>query len=312
VTTLATLPRPVAFVFSGGASLGSLQVGMLQALATTGLRPDLVVGTSVGALNGAVLAEQGDVAAAADLLETTWRNLQTTDVMPGRRAGQALRLLRSGSLVSDDGLRALIETVLVARRLEDLRLPFAAVAVAVRTGHATLIREGDLVSALLSSGALPGAWPPVTHEGEVLVDGGLVANVPMVQAVSLGAGSLVVLDAGDICHLDVAPRPFPEGLFLAMNIATRQRALLEAPLIARTLPVVYLPRPCVRNRSPFDLSTSGELIDPARILASRFLDSVAPPDGPGMVGGPHQHDGEPWQPPAVDLLIDDKPPAAPA
>ncbi len=121
------LPRPVAFVFSGGAGLGAVQVGMLQALALHGLRPDLVVGSSVGPLNGAVLAEHADAGVAAAVLDEAWRSLRTAPLLPGSRAGQALRLLRTGSLVSNSGLRRLIEDTLKTRRIEDL--PFAAVAV---------------------------------------------------------------------------------------------------------------------------------------------------------------------------------------
>ena len=172
----------------------------------------------------------------------------------------------------------------------------------MRTGHAVILEQGDLVSALLSSGALPGAWPPVSHNDDTLVEGGLVANVPLVQAVALGAASLVVLDAGDVCHLDVAPRPFPEGLVVALSVATRQRVLLEAPLIAQNLPVVYLPRPCSRNRSPLDLDSSHELIDPSRRMSETFLSATPPPAATGMVGAPHHHDGEPWTPPAIDVL----------
>jgi len=108
----------------------------------------------------------------------------------------------------------------------------------------------------------------------------------LVQAVALGAASLVVLDAGDVCHLDVAPRPFPEGLVVALSVATRQRVLLEAPLIAQHLPVVYLPRPCSRNRSPLDLDSSHELIDPSRRMSETFLSATPPPAATGMVGAP--------------------------
>jgi hypothetical protein len=88
-----------------------------------------------------------------------------------------------------------------------------------------------------------------------------------------------------------------------MAIATRQRVLLEAPLVARHVPVVYLPRPCARNRSPLDLDSSGELIEPARSMTERFLAALEPPAGPGLVGAPHHHDGQAWQPPALDVLI---------
>lgn len=83
------LPRPVALVLSGGASLGAIQVGMVKALAEVGLDPDLVVGTSVGSLNGAVVAEHEDLAVAGAALEQLWRSLRRRDVFTGSPLTQA-------------------------------------------------------------------------------------------------------------------------------------------------------------------------------------------------------------------------------
>lgn len=290
------LPRPVAFVLSGGASLGAVQVGMLAALAEAGVAPDLVVGTSVGALNGAVLAETGDVAATVERLTTSWQRLAREDVFPGGLPNQALRLARHGSLYPPDGLATLIRSSLRVRRFEQLALPFGLVATDVLTGHARYIDSGPLGPALLATSAIPGLFPPVEVDGALLEDGGMVANVPLVQAVERGAASLVVLDAGDVCHLDVPPRPVPDGVVHALATAVRQRVLLEAPLVARSRPTLYLPRPCIRNRSPLDLTTSAELIEPARACAARFLATATPRGGPELVGAPHHHEDGPFRP----------------
>lgn len=312
VDWLGELPRPVAFVLSGGASLGGIQVGMLRALAEHGIEPDLVVGTSVGSLNGAVLAETGDVARAADQLQQVWSDLRRADVFPGGLVAQSLRLLRSGQLFPNTGLRRLIDRTLTARRFDDLRLPLHVVATAWLTGHLRVLVEGDLGQALLASTAIPGLFPPVEIAGIAYHDGGVVADVPLGPALVAGAGSLVVLDAGDVCHLDTVPRPIPDGMLLATHTALRQRVLIEAPLLATRVPILYLPRPCARNRSPLDMDTSQALIDPAYTRASSFLSDTAPPQIGRMAGAPHRHEDDAYRPPVLDIVLDDLPRSAPS
>lgn len=300
------LPRPVAFVLSGGASLGGVQVGMLRALAEQGISPDLVVGTSVGALNGAVLAETGDVGRGADRLADVWGGLEREDVFPGGLALQSLRLLRHGPLFPNTGLRRLIDGTLTARRFEDLRLPLHVVATELLTGHLRVLDHGDLRLALLASTAIPGLFPAVEIDGVAYHDGGVVADVPLGPALVLGAACLVVLDAGDGCHLDTAPRPVPDGMLLATYTALRQRVLLEAPLLATRVPILYLPRPCARNRSPLDLDSSDALIGPAHTCAAAFLSDAPPPVAGRMVGAPHHHEDAAYQPPVLDIVLTDR------
>lgn len=101
---------------------------------------------------------------------------------------------------------------------------------------------------------------------------------------------MVVLDAGDVCHLDELPRGFPDGMILAVTTAMRQRVMVEAPLVAEAVPLAYLPRPCTRNRSLLDLDHSAELIAPAYALAAAFLAEGAAPSRGRMAGGPHHHE----------------------
>ncbi len=301
----SALPRPLAFVLSGGASLGGIQVGMLQALDAAGVEPDLLVGTSVGALHAAVITESGSVAVAADRLGTIWRGLRREHLFAGRLATQSLRLLRVGHLFDNRGLRALLQRSLRSRTFEALALPLTVVATDALDGHLHLLDRGALIPALLASAAIPGVLPPVRHDGMLLQDGGTVTNVPLEPAITRGAASLVVLDAGDVCHLDSAPRTVPDGLVQAFLTALQQRVLMEAPLVARLVPVVYLPRPCARNRSPLDLHRGHELVEPARLCAERFLTTVEPPVAGRMAGSPHAHAGVPYLPPVAELLLGD-------
>jgi NTE family protein len=283
------LPRPRAFVLSGGASLGGVQVGMLQALGAHGLDPDVVVGTSVGAMHAAVLAETASSAAAAERLGPIWHTLRRRDVFTGSLLTQARRVVREGVLHDPAGLRRLIRRTLRADRFDELRLPLTVVATEVLTGHVRRLIDGPLVPALLASSALPGVFPTVSIDGCPLWDGGSVANVPLRSALAAGAASVVVLDAGDICHLDAPPRGIPEGIVMSITTAMRQRVHLEAPLIANKVPVAYLPRPCAQNWSLLDLDRGHELIAPAREQAGRFLFEEDPPTLGRMAGAPHHH-----------------------
>lgn len=172
VSWVGALPRPVGFVLSGGASLGAIQVGMLQALAEVGVEPDLVVGTSVGSLNGAVVAEHATVGSAADRLERVWRGLRRRDVFPGGPVAQALSTLRTGHLHPRDGIARLVRGALGARSFDQLARPLTVVAADVLTGHVRWFQSGELVPPLLAATAIPGVFPPVVVDGRHHWDAG--------------------------------------------------------------------------------------------------------------------------------------------
>lgn len=265
---------------------------MLEALADAGIRPDLVAGTSVGSLNGAVLAQHGDPGSAAAALGPVWRGLRRRQVFPGGPLAQAVSVLRTGHLHPRDGLVRLIRDTLDARDFSELALPLTVVAADVLTGHVRWSRSGDLVDALLAATAIPGVFPPFEIDGRVYWDAGSIANVPLQAALDAGAASLVVLDAGDVCHLDAPPRGIPDALLGSVITAMRQRVLIEAPAVAERLPVLYLPRPCARNRSLLDLDTSAELIAPTRRIVAAFLRDAEVPRPGHLVGAPHHHPGD--------------------
>lgn len=189
------LPRPIGFVLSGGSSLGALQVGMLQALQEAGLAPDLLVGTSVGALNAAFVAG-GFTAERLAALAEIWRAVRTDQVFAGVGVRTLWRALTgSGSLASPAGLARLVERHLPPDHA-DLVIPCAAVATDLASGQPVVLRQGDLRRAVMASAAIPGVFPPVRIGARTLVDGGVVAQVPLLAARDLGARTLVVLDAG--------------------------------------------------------------------------------------------------------------------
>ncbi|KAA2254471.1 patatin-like phospholipase family protein [Solihabitans fulvus] len=280
-----SLPAPVGFVLGGGGSLGAIQVGMLRALAERDVVPDLVVGTSVGSVNGALLAL--DPAAAPARLAAIWARMTRSRVFPGGPVSQ-LRTLRRGRthLFRNTGLaEVLAEGLSGARDFAELRLPFGAVAVDAHTGLPALLRSGPLVPAILASSAIPGIYPPVHLAGRVLYDGGVLANVPIRQALAMGARSLVVLDCTFPGHLPTVPRTLAETLLFWATLGMRNQAVLEADLAAAAVPVVYLPGPPVQAVTPLDFGHTAELVAASYEASGSFLDELRVA-GPGLYGGP--------------------------
>lgn len=279
------LPRPVGFVLGGGGSLGAIQVGMLQALAEQRITPDLVVGTSVGSINGAVVAF--DPVGAASRLVHSWSRIDGGAVFPGGLFNQIRTLQRTKThLFGNDGLQKLIVDFLGPDlSFDHLALPFAAVAVDVETAEPYVMTKGPLAPAVVASSAIPGVYPPINHDGRVLYDGGLVANVPLRQAVALGARSLVVLDCNFPGRMPSVPETVADVMMFAALVTMRGQAALEAPVVAETVPVIYLPGPPLQRMTPLNFARTDELIEGAYLATRPFLESLEV-DGPGLYGTP--------------------------
>ena len=285
------LPRPLAYVLGGGGSRGAVQLGMLRALARTDLRPDLVVGTSVGSLNGAVLAADPDDAEAR--LEAIWPRIDRDQVFPGGFVRQTLSATRTRRpYVFDPApLSDLLAEYVPASTFEQLAVPFVAMATDLDTGASVELDSGDLRSALLASSAIPVAYPWVERDGRRLVDGGLVCNVPVRQAVERGARSVLVLD----CGIFGAEGRWAEGLIgvaaQALAIAGRQQVSADL-VVAADVPVLYLPVPDTIPTTLFDFESTTGLAQHAHALALPDLQALAgaaPPDAllrPGLYGRP--------------------------
>ncbi|MEZ5372621.1 MAG: patatin-like phospholipase family protein [Microthrixaceae bacterium] len=275
------LPRPLAFVLGGGGSLGASQVGMLQALAEYQLRPDLIVGTSVGSLNGAFLAS--DPLGAATRLSHLWPEFERDTFLPGS-AWQSVRTLRSSrtNLYSNDGLaRFLDDHLSVVPNIEDLVVPFVAMATDVDTRQPVALTDGPLKSALLASAAIPGVFPAVERDGRALYDGGIVANLPVRQALSMGAKSLVLLDCNDRGKQRSQPKSVREVIEWTLTLMLGRQANADLPYIGHNVPVVYLPGPRRAASSPLDFDRTVELMRGAYEASREFLGSLEI-DGPGV------------------------------
>lgn len=279
------LPRPVGFVLGGGGSLGAGQVGMLRALAERDIRPDLVVGTSVGSVNGALLAL--DPVGAPTRLEGIWHRMTRAKVFPGGPIAQ-LRTVRlhKNHIFPNSGLAEILATELAGvDDFASLTLPFGAVAVDAVTGQAVLLNSGQLTPAILASSAIPGIYPPVYHDGRVLYDGGVVANVPIRQALASGAKSVVVLDCAFPGHLPRVPETIADAVLFWATLGMRNQAVLESERASAEVPVLYLPGAPVVAVTPLDFGHTEELISNAYNSSRDFLSSVRI-DGPGLYGKP--------------------------
>ncbi len=266
---LRALPRPVAVVVGGGGVLGAAQVGVGYALEQRGFVPDLIVGTSVGALNGAIAAAHPGE--AAPWLDRAWTQARRREVFP-------LGFLPSrASIFADRGLRRLIAQAGLPPRIEQLEIPFTAVAMDLATGAQVLLDHGDLESALLASAAIPGVLPPVVRDGRTLVDGGVVAYVPVRAALQAGAASVLVLSVGP----ETWPLRPDTPRRRAGAVAARAGMLMfhhqiERDLreVSRSIPTVVLPTGIQAWPAPWDFRQSQRLISTSFATTGRFLDQL--------------------------------------
>jgi NTE family protein len=263
-------PR-TAFVLSGGGNQGVSQVGMLRALLERGIIPDVVIGTSAGALNGAAVAYAPNLTGVAQLA-AVWEQLQTDHVFPGGRIHRAWNIVRRGThLFGNDGLAALIHHSSPARSFSDLQIPLRVIATDLDTGEEVVLARGPLKPALLASAALPGVFPIVVHAGRRLVDGGVVNNVPLWHALSGPVDRVFVLNVSAGAG-DHAVRSPLDVVMTSFMHARNQRYELERRNAIDHVDIIDLPRP--RDaRELFDFSGARELIDEAYTLGVAKLDA---------------------------------------
>jgi NTE family protein len=232
----------VAFVLGGGGLLGAGEAGMLRALLEAGITPDLIVGTSVGALNGAFVAADPSVETTVRLAEL-WRGLSAAGgVFSGSFADRVGTAVRSRTHLHGRGpLRQLLADSLPVERIEDLAVPFQCVAASIERAAEHWFTTGLLSDAVMASAAVPGLLAPVRIGDEHFLDGGLVNSIPVSRAVELGARTVYVLQVGRVEQPLVPPtRPWEVAL-VAFEIARRHRfatdmASLPAHVVAHVLP----------------------------------------------------------------------------
>ncbi|MGH2822201.1 MAG: patatin-like phospholipase family protein [Thermoleophilaceae bacterium] len=264
----------VAFVLSGGASLGAIQVGMLRALYQREITPDVIVGTSAGALNGAFIASRPQTTATADALAEVWRGLRRGQVFPLNPLTGLLGFLGSRDhLVPDSGLRRLISQHVERQELEEMPIPLHVVAVDVISGEELRLSRGPVLDAVLASAAIPAVLPPVPWGDRDLMDGAAANNTPISHAVELGAQRIYVLPTGHACALEDPPDGALGMALHAISLLTHRRLVDDIERHRADAHLIVLPPPCTLNIQPIDFGHADELIDLALRGARGFLDS---------------------------------------
>jgi NTE family protein len=173
----------IGLALGGGAARGWAHIGVIRALEEIGIKPDIVCGTSIGALVGAVYA-----AGELDKFEEWVLALKVSEII------SYLDVSLSSGLLKGDRLMEFFRKDFNDYNIEDLDIPFAATATLLNSGAEKWLKEGSMLDAVRASIALPGLFTPVMHEGSVLIDGGLVNPVPVSLARALGADIVIAVD----------------------------------------------------------------------------------------------------------------------
>ena len=289
---MARNPHVRAFVLSGGAGLGAIQVGMLRALYERGTTPDLLVGTSAGALNAAFIASRPQTVETADALAVVWSRLKRGQVFPVNPLTGLLGFLGSRDhLVPDSGIRRLIERHVEVPNLEQMHVPLHVVAVDVISGEELRLSAGPAVDAVLASAAIPGVLAPVRWGDHDLMDGGVANNTPISHAVELGATEIYVLPTGHACALDESPSSALGMALHAVSLLTQRRLIDDIERHRHDVKLVVLPPPCPLAITPIDFAHASLLIDRAYRDACEFLDSGGA-ERPPIRMRMHQHEAD--------------------
>ncbi|GLY23033.1 patatin-like phospholipase family protein [Micromonospora sp. NBRC 101691] len=267
---------PVAFVLGGGGVLGAVEVGMLRALFRAGIRPDLVLGTSIGAVNGALVAAD-PTETVTDRLVRLWASPEASEVYGDSVARQLRRFAARTHLHSPRPLRRLLEAELGAETtFGELKVPFRCCAASIERAAEHWFSTGPVVPAVVASASVPGLLPPAEINGEHFVDGGIVNSIPVGEAVALGARRVFVLQVGRIERPLTPPRRPWEVAQVAFEIARRHRFARELAALPDGVEVHVLPTGGLepRDDSPWayrDMAAVGRRISRAYIASRDYL-----------------------------------------
>lgn len=213
-----------AFVLGGGGRWGAVEVGMARALHEAGIVPDLILGTSIGAFNGAVIADYPG-SEGVDRLTAFWEEIVGTRLFRTGVVDRARRVATLKPAIHEtDELREVIERAIHPdTQIEDLHTPFQCVAASIEAVADHWFVTGSVVDAVLASSAVPALFPPMEIDGEHFYDGGLVDSVPLGRAVSLGADVIYVLQVGRLESPLRPPQRLHEAALISFEIARRHR-----------------------------------------------------------------------------------------
>ena len=286
---LATNPGKTAFVIAGGGSFGAMHVGMLEALVAHGVVPDLIVGSSVGAMNGVYFAFAPDAAGVRNL-KSIWLGLSRRNVFPVNFRTFSNLALRGEFGIETSGLRRLIETHLPGKQLDQARIPIHVVATDFLSGEAVVMSDGPAADAVIASCAIPAAFAPVHHRNRFLMDGAIASNTPIKIAANLGATRVIVLPTGFACALRQPPCGAIGHALHALTLLIAGQLLSDLELLKERLDIVIVPSLCPVSGAAHDFSHSAELMDRAGQSTTAWLadDGLTRHEAPQMLHA-HSH-----------------------
>ncbi len=263
--------RKTAFVLAGGGSLGAAQVGMLAALVEAGVRADVVVGASVGAINGTFYAFHPD-AGGIERLHSLWRDVSQRSVFPVRPWSALQGLLgRRGGMVSQGGLRRILARGVGRLQLEESEIVCHVVAADATTGQRVVLSEGSALKALLASTAIPGVFAPVEIDGHWLLDGGIASNTPIRAAVEQGAEEIVLLPTG--CHSPARPAGPLAICLQALNRLIARQLLEDMKALGSEARFRVVPPVCPSPVHAYDFSRSEDMMRSAHSQTRSWIRS---------------------------------------
>jgi NTE family protein len=262
---------------------------MLQALTEHQIEPDLIVGTSVGAINAAWIAGRPGLAGASELA-ALWRSVRRRDVFPvNPLAGFEGFIGRTDYLVPPNHLRRLLAKYITYERLEQAPISIRVVTTDVTTGLEVVLDRGPAVDAVMASAAIPAIFPPVLIEGRYLVDGGVADNTPISHAVDAGASVIYVLPTGYACALHQPPRGALAMALQALTLLVHERLHHDVERYREGIDLRVVPPLCPLNVSPIDFSHTAELIHAAHDQTARWLDNGQPQEDAAAPLAFHEH-----------------------
>jgi NTE family protein len=282
-------------VLSGGGGRGAAQLGILRALAERGLEPDACVGTSVGALNAAVVASH-PLPVALDMLEKVWASPQTRAVFRSHPLQMLVnRARRRPWMRSDDAIGDLVDYAMGVTGMttfEELRHPLEVIVTDLQTGDPVVITQGPLRDPLRASAAIPCVFQPVRLGDRSYVDGGVTDNCSLATAVRMGAAQIIAVDLTAEPAVP-ALRRISDVFERVTMVALHRRLLADFDRFSKHLPVTLI---CPRIANPLKVADFSKVREAARTAMESLLQSIGLADGlvaPGLFYLPIAMDGSP-------------------
>ena len=245
---------PIGLALSGGSTHGAAHIGVLQVLEREGIFPTFVAGTSAGALIGAAYCAGVPVSKIEELfLKLEWPNLLRLTIRPKL------------SFFDAQPLESFIKAEIGDLTFTDLKVPFAALACDIKTGERVVLDKGPLAPAIRASSAFPALFPPVEIDGRLLIDGGIVDNLPVEQLRIMGAKFTIGSDVSKRERITRTPENPLEVLWSAIYIMQDRSAYYSLDTCDCHI------TPDLANYSPWGFKDSVKMVEAGRIAAEKML-----------------------------------------